>query len=200
MRGMFEEAQQFVSHPRLAPGARVAWRMPQAPVVFGYLGRLSPEKGVEKFLEAGASIGAAMRVAGDGRADYVSGLRRRHPAVAFDGHVDASTFLSQIDVLVVPSLWEEPFGRVVGDAALAGVPSLVSIRGGLVEAANSAEALYRAFDPSESAELAHLMVKVMSGEIEWDHGSANAWPAMPIEDIIEKVLRDAPADGRGDGA
>lgn len=40
---------------------------------------------------------------------------------------------SQIDLLIVPSSWEEPFGRVSPEAIRSGVPVLVSDRGGLPE-------------------------------------------------------------------
>jgi glycosyltransferase involved in cell wall biosynthesis len=40
--------------------------------------------------------------------------------------------------LVVPSLWQEPAGRVVAEALLNGIPRLVSDRGGLPETCNGA--------------------------------------------------------------
>jgi glycosyltransferase involved in cell wall biosynthesis len=40
--------------------------------------------------------------------------------------------------LVVPSLWQEPAGRVVAEALLNGIPPLVSDRGGLPETCNGA--------------------------------------------------------------
>jgi glycosyltransferase involved in cell wall biosynthesis len=39
-------------------------------------------------------------------------------------------------VLLVPSLWEEPAGRVVAEALINGIPPIVSDRGGLAEVAN----------------------------------------------------------------
>lgn len=41
-------------------------------------------------------------------------------------------------VLLVPSVWEEPSGRVVAEALVNGVPPLVSDRGGLAESCNGA--------------------------------------------------------------
>lgn len=187
-RGIFGDDERFVSHPRQAPGKRSKTRIPKGDVVFGFLGRMSPEKGIENLLEAGASVGATVRVAGGGPDGYVSELRRRYPTVKFDGYVDAPSFLAQVDVLVVPSLWDEPFGRVVGDAALAGVPCLISSRGGLIEAAHSSEALYREFDPASTQELARLMQSVMFGDLEWLRGRADLWPSMPIEEIVDIAL------------
>jgi len=41
-------------------------------------------------------------------------------------------------VLVAPSIWEEPAGRVAAEAVINGVPPVVSDRGGLAETANGA--------------------------------------------------------------
>jgi glycosyltransferase involved in cell wall biosynthesis len=41
-------------------------------------------------------------------------------------------------VLLVPSVWEEPSGRVVAEALVNGVPVLMSDRGGLAESAGGA--------------------------------------------------------------
>ena len=40
-------------------------------------------------------------------------------------------FLERIDLLVVPSVWEEPFGRVAAEAMINSIPALVSDRGSL---------------------------------------------------------------------
>ncbi len=51
----------------------------------------------------------------------------------FLGQVRASEFLSSVDVLVVPSLWHEPFGLVLCEAISAGVPVVASAVGGIPE-------------------------------------------------------------------
>ena len=62
---------------------------------------------------------------------------RRHeslmfaPAVAKPAEIFRGT-----RALLVPSVWDEPFGRVAAEALLNGVPPIVSDRGGLSEAAN----------------------------------------------------------------
>jgi len=38
-------------------------------------------------------------------------------------------------MMLVPSVWEESFGRVVGEAQISGIPAIVSDRGGLPESA-----------------------------------------------------------------
>jgi glycosyltransferase involved in cell wall biosynthesis len=55
-------------------------------------------------------------------------------------------FYSEIDVLVVPSLWDEPAGMVISEAMHHGVPALASNRGGLGEIGREHQSAYL-FDP-----------------------------------------------------
>jgi glycosyltransferase involved in cell wall biosynthesis len=111
-----------------------------SPIRFGYLGRLLPEKGIEVLLEAARQLpplGAwSLDVAGWGQnSRYERYLRAKYsgPTVTFSGPVEVEAFFSSIDVLVVPSAWNEPFGRVVIEAYAHGIPVICSDRGGIPE-------------------------------------------------------------------
>lgn len=110
------------------------------PRRFGYLGRLSPEKGVGRLCEAFARLppgeDAVLAIAGTGTSAYEQELRATHTTgrIVFRGHQNREAFLREIDVLVVPSLWPEPLARVVFEAYAHGVPVVVADRGGLPEA------------------------------------------------------------------
>ena len=127
VRGLNPESS--VAKPRLARSA----------TTFGFMGRLEPSKGVEALLEAFARLppGAArLLIAGSGPADYVAKLHERARDIAgvrFLGHVPPDDFFVQIDLLVIPSVWEDPFPRVFHEALTFGVPSLVTPLGGLPE-------------------------------------------------------------------
>jgi glycosyltransferase involved in cell wall biosynthesis len=109
------------------------------PLRLGYLGRLDPLKGIEQLLLAlTADLGHrdwTLLVGGRGDPAYGAALKARHadPRIRFLGFVDAHDLLSQIDVLVVPSLWEDPFPRVTFEAYAHGVPVIGSRRGGIPE-------------------------------------------------------------------
>jgi glycogen(starch) synthase len=114
---------------------------------FAYLGRLVDTKGVSIALRALARVQAArpgscrLSIAGDGPERPVLeaeagtlGLTSDH--VAFAGWIapDANhAWLRQADAVLVPSTWEEPFGLVAVQAALAGRPVIASRVGGLAE-------------------------------------------------------------------
>ena len=104
----------------------------------GYLGRIEPEKGVEVLLSALQLLtGEDFQVLIGGQVDdgYRSELSALSGSlsVSFLGRVDPIEFLDSIDVLVVPSVWREPSGRVVLEAQERGVPVIASAVGGLSE-------------------------------------------------------------------
>lgn len=104
----------------------------------GFMGRISPEKGLDRLISQCAALKNkrwSLQIAGSGEIDYVAHLKKLaegHP-VEFLGVVEPSAYLSQIDMLVVPSLWHDPAPRVAYEAGLNGVIPLVSNRGGLPE-------------------------------------------------------------------
>ncbi len=105
---------------------------------FGYLGRLSQEKGLEVLLNVFKQLDeriVKLNIGGDGAQEYVSKLKSKYEAsnISFWGTVEPELFFDQVDCLVVPSQWEEPFGRVVIEALNFGKPVIVSDKGGLPE-------------------------------------------------------------------
>lgn len=107
--------------------------------VIGYLGRIHPSKGIEILLSSFLRLSMneySVEVAGEGNNEYVSKLKQQYcinDKIKFIGKVEPYNFLSTIEVLVVPSLWDEPFGRVVVEANSCGCPVIVSNRGGMPE-------------------------------------------------------------------
>lgn len=142
--GYFEGvARRMVLHnARRAPEARAMHgdspRSGQA-LRFGYIGRLDPAKGVDALLEefaAAALPGAQLWLAGRGREGYEATLRQRAEnieGVRFLGYVEADAFYQQVDVVIVPSLWNEPLGGVVFEAMSHGLPVIAARRGGIPE-------------------------------------------------------------------
>ncbi len=139
--GYFGRATQHVIHngnPRSPESATVAASAGPRVLRIGYLGRLAHAKGTEFMLEALLPLvgeQCELLIAGSGDAAYVSMLKTKYESrgARFLGQVDASEFLSNVDVLVVPSLWNEPFGLVLCEAMSAGVPVVASAVGGIPE-------------------------------------------------------------------
>jgi glycosyltransferase involved in cell wall biosynthesis len=119
-----------------------------------FVGRLTPEKGADAFVAACARALPALpgwraeiigaRWYGDGReSPYVADLRRDAAAagIAMPGFRDNAATLSrmaQAAIVVVPSRWPEPLGRVAQEALACGAAVVSSGRGGLPEATGEA--------------------------------------------------------------
>ncbi len=101
----------------------------------GYLGRISPEKGIDVLIEAARKTGISTRIAGD--PSLMPELQNNPPEnVKFVGkiqHDKLDAFLDGLRVLVVPSVWYEVFGLVCVEALSRGIPVIASDIGGLPE-------------------------------------------------------------------
>lgn len=114
-------------------------RSSEAPFTIGFIGRIVPEKGISILLDAIAGLppqGWRLLVAGNIlRPLDPSALRAKTAGLPVDwlGVVPAAEFFSQIDILVVPSIWAEPCPLVVIEAFAFGVPVVGSRIGGIAE-------------------------------------------------------------------
>ena len=137
-------------------------------VTLVFLGRVAPEKGIERLLEATRLLppdGWALLIAGDGKDAYVSHLKSRFdaPAIRWLGWVEPRRVYRDADWVMVPSLWHEPLPRVILEAHACGVPVVASDRGGNPEIVRHGETglLY---DPGETGALASALARVVAGE------------------------------------
>jgi glycosyltransferase involved in cell wall biosynthesis len=104
-----------------------------------YVGRLSPEKGIDVLLQAAAESEAPLRIAGDG--PELAALRASAPRnITFLGAIaraEVLTEMSRARALVVPSLWYEGFPMVIVEAFANGTPVIASDLGGRSEIVQS---------------------------------------------------------------
>jgi glycosyltransferase involved in cell wall biosynthesis len=171
-----------------SPVAARAPRAPAAPLVFGFLGRLVEEKGIAVLLQACRLLpahGWSLRVAGRAPTDghelvaASAGL-----PVHFEGYVDAANFLATVDVLVVPSIWLEPFGLTIFEAYMAGLRVIGSDIAGVAEILGQVDpaALFAADDP---AALAAKMRALLASP------DALAVPAAALQAALARVRPEA---------
>jgi glycosyltransferase involved in cell wall biosynthesis len=127
-------------------------REASASPTIGFIGALAAHKGVRTLLAAIESAPAGWRLLVAGRgplAGAVEAASGDDPRVEYLGYVDTAAkdeFFERIDVLVVPSEWEEPGPFVVMEAAVRGIPAVVSDRGGLPETPHART--FRSGDPA----------------------------------------------------
>lgn len=109
-------------------------------VHFVYLGTLGEYKGVKWMIdcfEEAAINDAYLHIAGKGKLlEYVMRKCKENPKIIYEGFLhedEIRKLLFRCDVLLCPSLWAEPFGRVVLDAYKHGLPVIASDQGALPE-------------------------------------------------------------------
>ena len=139
-QGLFAGARTAVVYNGYSAPASAMQAARAAPRLrIGFLGTLVPAKGLDRLVDAflGLPPGAAeLHIAGAGDADYEALLRDRSAQrsdVHWHGVVRAEEFLPGLDLLVVPSLYHEPMGRVVIEAFAHGLPVIAASRGGIPE-------------------------------------------------------------------
>jgi glycosyltransferase involved in cell wall biosynthesis len=169
-RGYFADARQavirnIVNMSEAGEGAR------EKDVVFGYIGRVEDEKGIEVVLEATKRLppsGWRLRVAGRGIETYVEALKRRYPdpRIEWVGFTRPAEFYASIDVCLVSSVWPEPLPRTLIESIGAGRATICSTAGGIPEIAEQS-ALIGMYEPRDHGRLAELMTTAMIDRDRW---------------------------------
>jgi glycosyltransferase involved in cell wall biosynthesis len=159
--GLFHSSQQNIIYNSFLPSHPATPALGSPRLKFGYLGRLTATKGLEVLLrstERLSSIDWALRIAGQGEPSYVNSLQDAYQdeRIEYLGYTDTEAFLASIDVLIVPSLWHEPMGRVVVEAFAHGVPVIGSTRGGIPELISDGKTGFT-FEPDDPEGLVRAM-------------------------------------------
>ena len=114
------------------------------PVRLGFIGRISTVKGLDVLAEAVALLPpqteVQLVVAGDDRfvphtesAPVLAALATIADRTSLIGWADRDQFHADIDIMIVPSRWDEPFGLVAAEALARRTPLLVTDAGALPE-------------------------------------------------------------------
>lgn len=163
-----------------------------------FVGRVEPEKGVPFLLERWPTIRRELavdelRIVGDGslaelvRQSIDDGLE----GVTFVGALsrgETAKEMGRAAYVVVPSIWQEPFGAVALEAVAAGTIPIVADRGGLSEAAGEIGIM---FDPDDEGSFKQALINARARRRELLE-TPTAWERYK-HDIQSHVARFEPA-------
>ncbi len=135
-------------------------------ITIGFIGRITKEKGVELLLQELQALASnknyKVLLAGAYEESYKNELITKYDLsqnFEFKGKMNPSEFYKSVDLVVVPSLWNEPFGRVPIEALSFQKPVCIINKGGLSEL----------YEPScmwqfteAKGSLSHLLEKILN--------------------------------------
>jgi glycogen synthase len=185
LRDLLVEAGVPIQHARVIHGGTDVQRFPSVHarnyqsghMKLLYAGQLVQHKGVHTAIEAMARLVNKRRInqitltlVGSGHPDYEAFLRdliereHLHDAVIFHGPVSKDkmpSLLQKFDVLILPSIYEEPLARITQEAMAAGLVVVGTITGGTREILREGETGLT-FAPEDADGLADQLARLIT--------------------------------------
>ncbi|MCP1092511.1 glycosyltransferase family 4 protein [Bacillaceae bacterium OS4b] len=141
-KGFFENSSKYVI-PNVVVGSNFEAKKINynSPLIIGYFGQLASNKGVEYLINAikdlPNNIVSKLYVCGDGPLiESLTQLANGDNRIVFTGklkHGEVKDYMRLVDLTIMPSVWEEPFGRVIIESYQTGTPVFASNVGGIPE-------------------------------------------------------------------
>ena len=143
-----------------------------------FVGRLNYSKGYDLFKDAIIRIlnefpkWNAYSVGNEDRRQiYIN--HPKHRELGFINHKETLKLLNKSEIAVVPSRWEEPFGRTALEASSSGCATIISSRGGLRETTDSAIILKKLDSNNIYLEIKKLIKKIKNRKKYQQNGRKN---------------------------
>ncbi|MCB2200023.1 glycosyltransferase family 4 protein [bacterium] len=188
------DVNRLAHHERLPGGS---------PLRIGYIGKFTRIKGVEVLIHAfrHLPVGAAeLHLKGSPTwtdLNEIAFYRRMRklgdrPDIHFDTIPTPSQriheFYNRVDLLVVPSIWFEAFGRIVIEAQASGVPVLCSDRGGVSELVeDGVDGLH--FRMGDSEDLAAILQRLVKQPELVNRMSRNCSAGKSLDEYVGEIER-----------
>ncbi|HEX4783086.1 MAG TPA: glycosyltransferase family 4 protein [Candidatus Sulfotelmatobacter sp.] len=145
-------------------------------LVFGFIGRVEEEKGIEILLMATGLLQSSnwkLKIAGRGLDEYVQKLSKKYsdPRIEWLGFTDAATFYSSVDVVILPSVLAEALPYVCVESLHAGKSLICVSSGGIPEIARLSS-IVEFFPSGDTNALAEKMNLALNSPQAWRESKA----------------------------
>ena len=153
---------------------RLLTPQPVRPAYFAFLGRISPEKAVDRAIWIAKRCGVPLKIAAKVDAadrDYFESEIRKlltPPDVEYIGEIsdgEKSSFLSGALALLAPIAWPEPFGLVLIEAMACGTPVIAFHSGSVPEILEDGVTGFVVEDEKEAVAATHRLSRLSRGAI-----------------------------------
>ncbi len=144
------------------------------PAYFAFLGRISPEKAVDRAIWIAKRCGVPLKIAAKvdtvDRDYFESEIRKllTPPEVEYIGEIsdgEKSSFLSGAVALLAPIAWPEPFGLVLIEAMACGTPVIAFNRGSVPEIVEDGVTGFVVEDEKEAVAATHRLSRLSRSAI-----------------------------------
>jgi glycosyltransferase involved in cell wall biosynthesis len=164
---------QEPAHDR-GPSVSPAGAKGDGGLVFGFIGAITERKGIEHLLKATRLLSNPdwkLRIAGSGSETYVAKLRRSFPdsRIEWLGFASADSFYPSVNVVIVPSVWQDPLPYVVLETYAYGKSLICAQSGGLPELASLGRRVAM-YCSTNIESLAQTMDEALANKSEWRDG------------------------------
>ena len=181
----YEELKKIIEEKRTRQDKKIK---------FMYAGRLIYFKGIEHMLKAFENIknrDCELHICGTGNMqELVENSAKNDSRIKYHGKLnneDLAKCYKECDVLIVPSYWPEPFGRVLIEGNLYGLPVIAGNCGGMPEIIEQTKA-GEIYKPNDADELTKKMYEISNREIIKSYFD-NILNNIKKYDIIDQVNR-----------
>lgn len=144
----------------------------KGPLTIGYFGRVDKHKGLQYLLEAVKNtpeeIITHFNIYGSGDfEEEVMEIAKTDKRIHYLGKVSSGEVkkaMANVDLTIVPSIWGEPFGRVIIESYQVGTPVFAAIDGGIPEVVLEPE--FFLFEPKSSEAIKKSIVSYYNLSVE----------------------------------
>jgi len=157
---------------------------------FGFLGGLNEVKGIDVFISAAKNLpDKSFVIAGKPNKEFLQKIDGS-PNIVFLGWCNSVDFYSLVEVLIVPSVWNDPAPRVILEAKHAGVPVVISNLPTLVEIAKYNDCSYSVFEPGDPISLVKALKSLPAEFSEVKNKEYLPSQGEQLEKILSQILQD----------